>query len=165
MGTLTLKDGTVIRIINEDLINDITDLIVDGAGELTLAEVVEKLTPDNVSKISIQMNDETVAEYNNLVLDSCTVYVYEETTALHIHFRFKDELELLKEELARQAALIDQRDDKISAQDEAIAAQDTKIGNIENTQVTQGKDIEDLKTAVQENGEMATVGKILMGEA
>ena len=94
----------------------LSNIMVLSETKYDMVSIWDMLTPENLKSVQIQNGDGvTVANYENLILDSETSNEQEDGTILtSFHLREKTELEKLKEEVAQLKEGQDVQDEAIS---------------------------------------------------
>lgn len=123
-NVIVLKDATEITIVNDaDIYN--MQIIVDNLEEL--GTIWDKLTPGNMSTVTIKDSDGTVVgNYSNMILCSPAFQSVDKTEDGKISATFgireKTEIEMLKEQIAAMTETLSVHDGAIGDMGAVISA-------------------------------------------
>ena len=123
-NVIVLKDATEITIVNDaDIYN--MQIIVDNLEEL--GTIWDKLTPGNMSTVTIKDSDGTVVgNYSNMILCSPAFQSVDKTENGKISATFgireKTEIEMLKEQIAAMTETLSVHDGAIGDMGAVISA-------------------------------------------
>lgn len=104
--TMILKDGTVIEL---EAGSGLSNMVVVSESRRSMADIWEKLTQENLSKVQIKNSYGLVeGNYENLLLVSETSVANEDgTVSTSYNFREKTEIEKKMDELSNEIILLE----------------------------------------------------------